>query len=669
MASVAPRRPVGRPLSPSAGPARPIPTRRGEMLPTQPSAAILPLVFVGALLAWWAWKNGAYFGVSFLPGAMALLALTAAMLLFAPWPATLRGGPRVAFVCLAGLAGWTLLSILWTPAREVAIADAQRVVAYTAAFILGIWICLLLGRRMLLALTPLAGAGALVGLVTVGVLWTGTDIREYLDVEATLRYPLGYRNAVAAFFIMALLPTVVLAAAPYLDWRWRGLLLGTATLLVELAVLAQSRGAIFAAGVGVAVLIAVHPSRLRVLAWLALPLIPAALALPWLLDVFQADAGNTPESLPPLREACAAIAVTSVFGLLLGLAAARADPGVALSPRASRRIGAGLLGCLAVLGVIGMIALARTEGGPTGFVDRHIDEISAGTPDLSDRGSRFGLNLGSSRGDFWRVAADDFAANPLGGTGAGGFRSSYLADRESNTVQPEDPHSIELLMASELGLPGLLLFALFVAGAAVAVFRARRLGPSAAALAAAALAIGAYWLVHASVEWFWSYPAVTLPVVFALGAAAAPALLRPASSPRRAPRIGFAAGAVLLALSMIPFLLSERYTNSGLRTGVTDPDSAYSDLEQAADLNPFSDRPLAAEAIVAEALDDRQRALAALDRAERREPTEWTLYYLEARLLAPIDPVGAQRALTEAHALNPRGEEIMELAQELGVTL
>ncbi|MGH2957310.1 MAG: O-antigen ligase family protein [Solirubrobacterales bacterium] len=652
------------------GPARPPSIRRRRAtLPAPPSAAILPLLFVGALLAWWAWKSGAYFGAIFLPGAIALLALTAAMLLFAPWPAALRGGARLALGCLVGLAGWTLLSILWTPAREVAVADTQRVVAYAAAFALGTWTCLLLGRRMQLALTPLVGAGALVGIVTLGVLWTGSDISEFLDEEATLRYPLGYRNAVAAFFLIALFPTVVLAASRDLDWRLRGLLLGCTTLMVELVVLAQSRSSIFAAVVGVAVLIAVHPARLRILAWLALPLIPAVLALPWLLEVFQTGAGNSPESLPPLRDACAAITATSVFGLLLGLAVARAEPAFALSPRSSRRIGVGLLGCLAVVLGIGIIALARAEGGPTGFLDRHIDEISAGTPDLTEQGSRFGFNLGSSRGDFWRVAADDFAANPLLGTGAGGFRSSYLADRDANTVQPEDPHSIELLMASELGLPGVLLFALFAAGATVGVLRARRLGPSAAALAAAALAVGAYWLAHASVEWFWSYPAITLPVLFALGAAAAPALLRPSSEARRRFRLPLAAAVTLLALSMVPFLLAERYTNSGLRTGAADLDSAYSDLRKAADLNPLSDQPLAAEAVIAEAAGDRQRALAALDRAERREPTEWTLYYLEARLLAPIDPDGARRALEEAHALNPRGVEVAELGEELGIGL
>ena len=44
------------------------------------------------------------------------------------------------------------------------------------------------------------------------MLWTGDNAIEYLEDDATLRYPLGYRNAVAAFFLISIWPMVVLAA-------------------------------------------------------------------------------------------------------------------------------------------------------------------------------------------------------------------------------------------------------------------------------------------------------------------------------------------------------------------------------------------------------------------------------------------------------------------------
>jgi tetratricopeptide (TPR) repeat protein len=179
------------------------------------------------------------------------------------------------------------------------------------------------------------------------------------------------------------------------------------------------------------------------------------------------------------------------------------------------------------------------------------------------------------------------------------------------------------------------------------------------------MAVGAYWLAHASVDWFWSYPAVTFPMAFVIGAAAAPALLRPAGPPRRGRRRALGAVAVVAALAMVPPLLSERYTNNALRSWQADLAGAYSDLERAADLNPLSDRPLATEAVIAEEAGEPQRALAALSRAQERVPDEWTLYFLEARVLAGIDPVSADLALQQARALNPLGVELDELEETL----
>jgi tetratricopeptide (TPR) repeat protein len=222
-----------------------------------------------------------------------------------------------------------------------------------------------------------------------------------------------------------------------------------------------------------------------------------------------------------------------------------------------------------------------------------------------------------------------------------------------------------MLMAGELGLPGLLLFGTFLVAAVIAALRARRLGPSAAGLVAGALAFAGYWLVHASVEWFWSYPSLTLPAAFVLGAACAPGLLRPDGWLSIPWRRGLALGAVLTALALTPFYFSERYTNDALRTWQADLAGAYDELSRAADLNPLSDRPLATEAVIAEEAGEPQRALAALSEAQSRQPDEWTLYYLEARVLAEFDPAGARRALVEARELNPKGPEIAELEEEI----
>jgi hypothetical protein len=619
---------------------------------------------VGILLAWWGWEEGAYFDVKFIPGLLILLAVVVALAVSAPWPAALRRRAAYPALALVGLAVWTALSATWSPVPHIAVQDAQRVIAYAVACWLGLWLCLLLGPRMLLALLPLAGAGAAVGVATLLTLLTGTDTTAYLEPDGTLQFPLGYRNAAAAFFLIAVPSCLVLAASPGLDWRLRGALFAAATLTLELAILAQSRTSVFAAAIAAVVLIAAHPTRLRVAVWLGAASLPALLALPLLLEVFQHGGGDTAASISPLRNAGWAMLLSTGGSFLIGAALARREPELAMSEQASGLVTRAVVGIGVIAVAVLSVLLITAEGGPTGFLDRQLDQLSAGSPDLSQEQSRFGLDFRTERGDLWRVAADDFASNPVAGTGAGGFRLSYLRDRDS-TIQPEDPHSVEMLMASELGLPGLLLFAVFAVTAFGAVWRSRRLGPSAAALSAAALSIGAYWLLHASVEWFWTYPAITLPAMFAFGAAAAPAVINPGGNLPRRSRAGLVLASAAVALVSLPLLFSARYSEGALNSWRLDLADAYADLERAADLNPLSDRPLAYEAVIAEEAGEPQRALGALSRAQQRVPEEWTLYYLEARVLAAIDPAGAQRALERARDLNPHGEEIAELEAEL----
>jgi hypothetical protein len=169
------------------------------------------------------------------------------------------------------------------------------------------------------------------------------------------------------------------------------------------------------------------------------------------------------------------------------------------------------------------------------------------------------------------------------------------------------------------------------------------------------------------VDWFWSYPAVTAPVIFALGAAAAPVCLRPDSGVLRRPwRLGIAGAAGLVALSMIPFFLSETYANRGIRTGTDDPEAAYSDLRRAADLNPLTSFPLIGEAVLAQKEGDRARALSALDEAESRNPEDWQPYFLEAQLLQTVDKTRARAALARARALNPLDKDVIRLTKDLG---
>ena len=517
----------------------------------------LPLAIMGLLFTWWGWKTGAFFGDVLIPGLIAMGIAAAAVIAFGRPPARLRGAPLIAVLALAGLALWTLLSFAWTPAKEVAVADAERVMAFALAYLAGIWVVMSLERRVEMAALAPAIAGGAVGVAALATFALGDDLSEYLDREGLLRYPTGYHNAVAAFFMVCALPALALAASRSLHWAVRGALVSTVTIAVGLSTLTQSRGAAFAALVGFAVLVAASRSRLEVVLWTAIATVPALPALPVLLDVY-IEAGEGGRGLDALKSAVGAIALAAVGSGLVGALVARYEGGVSLSPATRRRIGLGL-GALAAVAVVVPVAIAvGRAGGPVDFVDERVDELSAGSPDLRESGSRFGVNLGSDRGDLWAVAADDLLARPLSGRGAGGFEYSYLRERDApEDLTSEDPHSVEALMASELGLPGLALFAAFVVAAIAGALRARRLSPPAAVLAAAALGAFAYWLAHASVDWFWHYAGVTAPVVFMLGAAAAPALREARERPPGIAVIGVAVALVVVVPRADP-AVSER---------------------------------------------------------------------------------------------------------------
>jgi len=632
---------------------------------------VLALVLLTAVWSWWAIAEGAYFGVVLFPGALVLAAGLLVLANAAPWWGSLRLSrpAAVALWSLITLGIWTALSALWSPAPDTAISDAQRVFTYAIAFGLGLWLCNLLGRRMQLALVPVAAAGLLAGAWVVATLLTGDDPRDYLEVDGTLDFPLGYRNANAAFFAIAIWPTLGLAAARELDWRLRGLALATAVLCLELAVASQSRGSILAGIVALGVYVLLAPDRARSVAWLVLAILPSLVILPASIDLYREfnDSGAT-AALGELRSLGRWALIGVVIALSVGAIAARLDDRVSDSRERLAR-----LNRIATVGVIAAVAgaiaaFSLAVGDPLEFVGQRVEEFETqGSPNRAEADSRFTLNAGSERGDLWRVALLRAGADPLFGDGAGGYQYSYNLERTNSTQWVHDAHSVELEILSELGIPGLLLLAAALVGATAGALRSRRLGPSAAGLSAAALTAGAYWLTHASIDWFWTYPGVTAPVMALAGAACAPALRTPEPASEERPRTVLIGAVVVVAITMIPAFLSERYTNSAFDTWRADPERAYGDLDAAAALNPLAEEPLLAEAAIAHEEGDRGRAIEALREAVERRPDEWAAHYLLARRYLSSHPELALSELRIADELNPREELVDSTLERLEV--
>ncbi|MGH2987966.1 MAG: hypothetical protein ACRDLO_14950, partial [Solirubrobacterales bacterium] len=206
-----------------------------------------------------------------------------------------------------------------------------------------------------------------------------------------------------------------------------------------------------------------------------------------------------------------------------------------------------------------------------------------------------------------------------------------------------------------------------LAAAAAGAIRARGSTRSAAALSAVALAAATYWLVHASIDWLWAYPAVTASTIALLGAAAGAGLPAAARRPSRLARGLLLAGLAALALSAIPPFLSQRYVNRAFDDWRSDPERAYQDLDRARSLNPLSDSPLLAEGAIARAAGDRGRALRAFREAIAKRPEEWAGHYVIAVLLLDADRPTARKEAAVALELNPLDRGVRALARRLGL--
>ena len=619
------------------------------------SAAVLALVLT-ALLIWWPLEQGAYFPVVYLPGAILLYVTLITLLIVAPLPISFRGPHAVALAALLAFTGWTALSLLWSPAQDLALEDAQRTLIYPAAFLAGLWMAALLRQRLALVLVPWAVAATTVAVVTIVQILGSDAARNLLDPDLTLDFPLAYRNANAAFFVISALVLIAIAARHRSPVPLQVGCIGVAVGCICLAMISQSRGSVLAAAVGTLVLLLASQERLRVAITLLIVAVPTAIVAPELLDPFTADSRKVAfdelqnaARIVPLAALGGALAALPV-GLLLGRSGA--------SGTATRR-GGGRRGLLAVGGAVLTLTVAAVlvvAGNP-------FDSISL--DDAGGRDNRFTYTGGLSRTDFWEVSLEQLSDAPVVGEGSGSFRTRYALDREAQYL-PRDAHSIEFETIGELGAIGVLLLVLSGGSIVVAVLRSRRLGADQGTLVAAALAVGAAWTTQASVDWFTSFPALTAPTLALLGAAAAPAAApRPGRRPARAVRGALIGGLAIFAIAAIPQFASDRLSFDAAANWEADPQAAYDALDRAADLNPFADAPLLVTAEIAKATDDTERGLSALERARERQPREWLNYFLEAELLADDDPSGARVALERAKELNPLAKEISRLERRL----
>jgi hypothetical protein len=262
---------------------------------------------------------------------------------------------------------------------------------------------------------------------------------------------------------------------------------------------------------------------------------------------------------------------------------------------------------------------------------------------------------GSGRWQFWTAAADAFRTEPLHGRGAGSYEA-WWAQHGTLAVFARNAHSQYLEAASELGILGLGALALLLA-AAVAAAASRLRGDDRETVAALGAAFAAFAFALA-IDWAWQ-----LGVIAVVGLAVLALLTGPATAAEvPAPRLlvlwrlaGIALAAVAAVALAVPLLASAELERSRGAVERGDADAAASHAARAAEIEPWSPDPRLQLGLVQEQVGELRRARVSLQQALRRDPTDWRLWLVDARLRTKLgDVTGAAQSLSRARDLNPR---------------
>jgi O-Antigen ligase len=515
--------------------------------------------------------------------------------------------------------------------------------------------------------------------------------------------PLHYPNATAALAVMGMWPALILSARREIPGWMRVALLGMAVFLTEFAFLPQSRGALLGLVLVAPVVLLLSAQRIGLLIRMLVVGGGVAFTLPLTLRVDHAVNAGRPVS-PALRHAADAMLLTSLaalaIGALLVLAESRSGPSARRQPRPGprwrRRIGlrgraASMLAILAVVTASGFIIAPAV-----GHTVRSI--VRKGQVDSSSGGTHLLSTTPEERLDLYGVSVHLFDSAPVLGVGAGNFGLRYDALRRFSK-HSQYAHDLPLRVLSETGLLGLALFAAIIFALAVGLIRRARgrAGPE-RACAVVALALAAYFLIHASVDWLDEFPALAVPALaFSLaaivartraaaasqdanaaqsagGAAASDARRLSRSSATRSRRIALvrragsvtvvAAVGVALAVALGAPYLENVYVQRAFATYRAHPATAYGELARAASIDPLSADPLVSEGTIAVNLGDLSRARSAFRQADRREGSWYSRIEL-ALLDAHAGRFGAASSELSRAALLDRDDPVLGRAKLL----
>ena len=503
------------------------------------------------LWLWFAFSYGGYSARQWLPLSLVLGLLGLVVSLLAAYPRRPRQLSLTVLALFGCYSVWVAFSALWADSTTRVWMESGRTFSYLLIFALAlVYFTDPAARR---AFPYLLMAGALLVLaVCVWKLWSGDSI-VWLFHQSRFYYPVSYTNNAAALFLVAFWPLMWLAAGPEERAPIRGAALGLATGLLALAIMTQSRGAVWSLAISLVIMFVVSPARMRTLIYLLVPGLLMVYGFPILnrywLEGPEAVGGDI---------GARTLVVTAVTAAFIGMILALLERWVKVAGR-TKVVFNTVVTLAAIVGLVyGSITLTSDVGGPLKSASQTWQQFFGQTtgPSEASSTSRLLVVSDSGRVDLWRVAWQEFEQAPVLGVGADNYVFQYDRSRALElTVQ--QAHSFELQVLGETGLVGGffafggillalggLLWPRCTAGwrgARETWLRRRRQADASTPTGAsvrccnprwgsspvvygwemALLAGAAYWLIHASVDWLWQMPGVTIPAVLFVAAGVA----------------------------------------------------------------------------------------------------------------------------------------------------
>jgi O-antigen ligase len=625
------------------------------------------------------------------------------------WPV----GLLLAFTAL------TALSVVWSVQPDDSFKDAGRMLAYSGVFGAAVAIARVASDRWPAILGGLALAAVVVcGYALLTKIFPGKIAP--VNMYARLEEPYGYWNALGLTAAMGAICCMWLGARRSGHALLSALAYPAMGLLLCTLMLAYSRGALLALGIGLVLWFCIVPLRLRGAAVLLTGGALAGVVVAWAFathglsaeDVTLAERTTAGHQLGAF--VLAMVLLLTLFGLAFGFLTGRSQP----SPVTRQRVGAILLALILLTAIAGAGALAHSQRGLTGSISHAVDALT--NPDAKPPPNTPGrlTAVASVRARYWKEALEVFSAHPALGAGASGFQTAQLRYRTVATLEVRNAHGFAVQTLADLGAIGLALALMLMLAWMVAAGRtthpfnrrfslgrrSRSSHPDPAAYTPERIAmlsmlcLVVVFGVHSFVDWTWYVPGDACVALLCAGWLAGrngdasqrrvspgfgggPLTLAHNTGlvrPRSLRQIGYARGAMAVA-ALVGALLAawaqwqpQRSANASqqaLAQLASNPKGALASAQAGTSRDPLSAQALFTLSTVEQASGQPALARASLQRAVHLQPSNPQTWLALARYDLSSDPAAALKELQAAIYLNPESISPEAIADDIPESL